>query len=91
MFEKAKAWLDDKANRAKAAWGAGVTAAAAAMTPGLAFADDPTVAGTLTTGVTSAVSQAQDAILAVLPQALVLMGIIVGITVGVRLFKKIGH
>lgn len=54
--------------------------------------DDPvTVAGTLTTGVTQAVTNAQDAIIAVLPQALVLMGIIIGITVGVKLFKKIGH
>lgn len=62
------------------------------MVPALAFADDtPTVAGTLTSGVTGAVTEAQGAILAVLPQALVLMGVILGITVGIRLFKKIGH
>lgn len=65
--------------------------ASGAMVPALAFAEDtPTVAGTLTSGVTSAVSGAQDAIIAVLPQALVLMGVVLGITIGVRLFKRIG-
>jgi len=63
------------------------------MVPALAFAEgeSPTVATTLTSGVTGAVTEAQGAILAVLPQALVLMGVILGITVGIRLFKKIGH
>ena len=51
--------------------------------------DDPvTVAGTLTTGVTAAVTNAQDAIVAVLPQALILMGVILGIKVGIRIFKR---
>ena len=74
----------------KLAIGASVGTLMTVGTPMLAFADDPTVAGTLTTGVTSAVSEAQNAILAVLPQALVLMGVVLGITVGVRLFKRIG-
>lgn len=66
--------------------------ASGAMVPALAFAEGetPTVAGTLTTGVTSAVSGAQEAIIAVLPQALILMGVVLGITIGVRLFKRIG-
>ena len=74
----------------KVALGASIGTIMTVGTPMLAFADDPTVAGTLTTGVTSAVSEAQSAILAVLPQALVLMGVVLGITVGVRLFKRIG-
>lgn len=62
------------------------------MVPALAFAEGetPTVTGTLTSGVESAVTQAQGAILAVLPQALILMGVVLGITVGIRLFKRIG-
>ena len=85
MFEEFKEKVNSKAVAITAACGTAGTLAV----PSLAFADDPTVAGTLTTGVTSAVSGAQDAILAVLPQALVLMGVIVGITVGVRIFKRI--
>lgn len=65
--------------------------ASGAMAPALAFAEDPaTVTGTLTSGVQGAVTEAQNAILAVLPQALILMGVVLGITVGIRLFKKIG-
>lgn len=86
MFEQ----LKEKANAKYYAAGAGLATVAATATPVLAFADEPTVAGTLTTGVESAVTQAQSAILAVLPQALILMGIVLGITVGVRLFKRIG-
>lgn len=86
MFQE----LKEKANAKYYAAGAGVATLATVAAPTLAFADDATVAGTLTTGVTSAVTQAQDAIIAVLPQALVLMGVILGITVGVRLFKRIG-
>ena len=52
--------------------------------------DDPvTVTSALTTGVGQAVTNAQDAIIAVLPQALILMGVILGISVGVRLFRSI--
>lgn len=66
--------------------------ASGAMVPALAFAEGetPTVSGTLNSGVQQAVTQAQDAILAVLPQALILMGVVLGITVGIRLFKRIG-
>ena len=54
--------------------------------------DDPvTVTSALTTGVGQAVTNAQDAIIAVLPQALILMGVILGITVGVNLFRKIAR
>ena len=83
--------LKEKANAKYYAVGAGVTTLATVAAPTLAFAEDATVASTLTTGVTGAVEQAQAAILAVLPQALVLMGVILGVTVGARLFKKIGR
>lgn len=87
MFEKAKNFIAEK----KAAIGIGFGTVAGSLAPCVAFADDATVASTLTTGVTSAVSEAQTAILAILPQALVLMGVILGITVGVRIFKRIGQ
>lgn len=84
-----KDFVSDK--KAEVAAVSSAIVASGAMTPVLAFADDPvTVSGTLNTGVTNAVTEAQNAILAVLPQALVLMGVVLGITVGIRLFKKIG-
>lgn len=82
--------FEDKKARI-AAIGSGIVASGA-MVPALAFAEDtPTVAGTLTTGVTGAVTEAQNAIIAVLPQALVLMGIVLGITIGIKLFKRVGR
>ena len=88
MFEKVKECFDAKVAAIAGGSGAAIIGVCA---PTLAFADDPTIASTLTTGVTGAVTQAQDAIMAVLPQALVLMGVILGITVGVRLFRRIGQ
>ena len=52
------------------------------------MAETPAWITALTTGVTGAASNAQDAIGAVLPQALVLMGVVLGITVGIRIFKR---
>ena len=84
-----KEFISDK--KAEVATVSSSIVASGAMAPVLAFADDPaTVSGTLTSGVAGAVTEAQNAILAVLPQALILMGVVLGITVGIRLFKRIG-
>lgn len=45
----------------------------------------------MTTGVGNAVQAAQEGIGAVLPQALILMGVILGISVGIRIFRRFAN
>ena len=57
----------------------------------VACAESPTVVQALTTAISSAASDAMDAISAVLPVALPVMGAVAVVGVGIKIFKSVIH